>query len=108
MVFKCGSTWDYVLPLASDNVESDELLFYNIVNFDNFFKAWLTIQVAITLEGWTLMMYNYMDCNSPIVSVVFFTVLVIFGAFFALNLVLAQIMESFYANRREEDAKAAS
>ena len=47
------------------------------------------------------MMYNYMDSSSPIVSVIFFTVLVVFGAFFALNLVLAQIMESFYEQRKE-------
>lgn len=42
-------------------------------------------------------MYNYMDCNNPaIISVLFFVILVIGGAFFALNLVLAEIMETFY------------
>jgi len=41
------------------------------------------------------MMYNYMDSNSPAISIFFFCMLVIFGSFFAMQLVLAQIMDSF-------------
>ena len=41
-------------------------------------------------------MYNYMDNQLPVVAVIFYTTLVIFGAFFALNLVLAVITDSFY------------
>ena len=41
-------------------------------------------------------MYNYMDSNSPFFSALYFILLVFFGAFVAINLVLAQIMESFY------------
>ena len=52
-------------------------------------KAMLTVFVAITLEGWSLMMLNYMDAGSTWISPIFFISLVIFGAFFALNLVLA-------------------
>jgi hypothetical protein len=40
-------------------------------------------------------MYNYMDSNSPAISILFFCMLVIFGSFFAMQLVLAQIMDSF-------------
>lgn len=54
-----------------------------------------SIFVAISLEGWVLMMYNYMDANSPTLSCIFFILLVVFGSFFSLNLVLAEIMESF-------------
>jgi len=49
----------------------------------------LSIFVAITLEGWVLMMYNYIDSNSGFFSVLFFVLVVFFGAFLALNLVLA-------------------
>ena len=49
----------------------------------------LTIFVAVTLENWVFMMYNYYDASSPLISVVFFILLVVGGAFFALNLVLA-------------------
>jgi len=51
------------------------------------------------------MMYNYGDANSPsFIAVIFFVILVIGGAFFALNLVLAQIMETFYQRKAEEEA----
>ena len=72
------------------------LIGYNIIGFENFGKAMLTIFTAITLEGWTELMYNYMESNSPILTVLYFFLLVFFGAFVAINLVLAQIMESFY------------
>lgn len=94
--YRCGSLLEYKLPVATDKLLSDELAFYNIVNFDNYGRAMLSIFVAITLEGWVLMMYNYMDSNSNMFSVIFFTLVVFFGAFLALNLVLAQIMDSFY------------
>lgn len=102
-VFKCGSLKDYKLPISTDSLGSDELIFYNIINFDNYIRAMLSVFVAITLEGWVLMMYNYMDANSSFFSVVFFTLVVFFGAFLALNLVLAQIMTSFGEQRQEQD-----
>ena len=76
---------------------------WNIINFDNFFYSMRSIFVAITLEGWVLMMYNYSDANSPWLSAGFFILLVIFGAFFALNLVLAEVMESFYQSQAEDE-----
>ena len=50
-------------------------------------------------------MYNYMDCNSGPVSIIFFVLVVIIGNFLLLNLVLAQIMESFYASQEIEREK---
>lgn len=75
---------------------------FNIINFNNYARSMLSIFVAITLEGWVLMMYNYMDCNNVGVSVIFFVLVVIIGNFLLLNLVLAQIMESFYASQAIE------
>jgi hypothetical protein len=69
---------------------------YDIVGFEGYMKSMASIFQAITLEGWTNMMYNYSDADSPVMSIVYFGGLVIFGAFFALNLLLAQIMNSFY------------
>ena len=40
-------------------------------------------------------MYNYMDTYTEVIVIFFFVVLVIFGSFFALNLVLASIIEAF-------------
>ena len=40
-------------------------------------------------------MYNFMDSYMEILVIFFFVFLVIFGSFFALNLVLATIIEAF-------------
>jgi len=103
--YKCGAPKDFNLPVVTDNLKTDELVFYDIINFDNYGRALLSIFVAITLEGWVLMMYNYMDANSNMFSVLFFVLVVFFGAFLALNLVLAQIMESFYAQENDRLVK---
>ena len=81
--------------------EKQGLIFYDIVSFDNLLKALLLTFQAITLEGWSLMMYNYSDSNGPLVTSLFFCSLVIFGAFFALNLVLAEVMDSFGRQQQE-------
>ena len=49
------------------------------------------------------MMYNYMDSNSSMISVLFFCMLVVFGSFFAMQLVLAQIMDSFARQQQEKE-----
>jgi Ion transport protein len=49
---------------------------------------------VITLEGWTAVMYNYMD-SSGFIAGIYFPILVILGSFFLLNLFLAVIMETF-------------
>lgn len=67
-----------------------------MINFNNVGYAILTIFQILTLENWTDgNMYNYMDASNYYVAIVFFIALVIFGAFFILNLVLAQIILSF-------------
>ena len=40
-------------------------------------------------------MYNYSDAGSPTISVIFFVLVVLLGAFFTMNLVLAIIVDSF-------------
>ena len=88
-----------------DLSNQQKIIFHDIIGFENFLKGMLSIFVAITLEGWVDMMYNYYDASSPIISVIFFILLVVFGSFFALNLVLAQIMESFYVTVAKEREK---
>jgi hypothetical protein len=51
------------------------------------------------MEGWTNMMYNYMDSNeSNVLVVIYFCLVVLFGSFFVMNLILAAIMDSFDQN----------
>lgn len=46
------------------------------------------------MEGWTQVMYNYMD-STGIFSSLYFPLVVLLGSFFLLNLFLAVIMETF-------------
>ena len=49
------------------------------------------------------MMYNLMDSSSPIMAALYFIMLVVFGSFFSINLILAVIMDSF--DKVEKDTK---
>jgi hypothetical protein len=64
--------------------------------------AILSIFRVITLEGWSFVMYNYMD-SSGIFAALYFPILVVIGGFFLLNLFLAVIMESFSEMSSHED-----
>ena len=48
----------------------------------------------VTLEGWSAQMYTFMDSTGVSASL-FFTLVVVIGSFFLLNLFLAVIMETF-------------
>ena len=60
-----------------------------------------TIFQVLTLEGWVDLTYNYSDANDPTIAVIFFVGIVSLGAFFAMNLVLGAVMESFYDQQQE-------
>ncbi len=82
------------MSLSSENVSDNQLIDYGFLNFDNL-GLWL-IQVfrIVTLEGWSQIMYNYMD-SVGLFSSLFFPLLVLVGSYFMLNLFLAVIMETF-------------
>jgi voltage-dependent calcium channel L type alpha-1D len=105
-IYKCGKSIDYGIeaggPMNIDDVRNNENILFDIVNFNNIARAMLTIFQILSLENWTDgMMYNYMDASSYYISAVYFVSLVIFGSFFILNLVLAQIVESY--NKEQEE-----
>ena len=82
-------------PVAYDSVLTNELINYDITNFNNVFNASLTIFQIITLEGWSQLMYNYQDSVGYATSSIFFVLVIIIGAFMSQNLVLAMIMHSY-------------
>ncbi|KAA8493308.1 Sodium channel protein type 11 subunit alpha [Porphyridium purpureum] len=65
-------------------------------NFDNFFWSMLNIFTAVTLEGWSETMYFAMYTTTPWSSV-FFVLLVIIGAYFVVNLVVAVVADVYLA-----------
>jgi len=95
VIHKCGALIDHGIPVSRDSPEKQDLISYDIVNFNNVANSLLLIFQSLTLEGWVLLMYNFMDSNDYFISVVYFCFMVIFGSFFAMQLVLAQIMDSF-------------
>lgn len=48
----------------------------------------------ITLEGWTKIMYNLMDSNIAWMAIIFSITLIMIGAFFLLNVILAVLAEA--------------
>jgi len=82
------------MDLEIDKVWQWDFIRYGIMHFDNVGMASLSIFRVITLEGWTGVMYNYLD-STGVLAGLFFPMLVIIGSFFLLNLFLAVIMETF-------------
>jgi len=65
-----------------------------MLGFDNLPWAMLTIFQMITLEGWTIVMYNLMDSNIWWMAIIFSVLLVIIGSFFLLNVILAVLSDA--------------
>lgn len=63
-------------------------------NFDNTPVSFLTIFVVISLEGWSSVMFSIVE-TSGYTACVYFIVLVIIGAYFVINLVIAVIYQSY-------------
>ena len=93
-------------PLEYDGIRDIEAIMYGIPGFDNVAQGFLTIFQILTLESWVYLMYNYSDTGSAEISVIFFVLVVLLGAFFTMNLVLAIIVDSF-SQAASDDAMAA-
>jgi hypothetical protein len=79
-----------------------------LTGFDNIFQGLLTIFIAVTLEGWTDVMYWYSDATTQWAQL-YFVALVIFGAFVVLSLITALLTVNYSAEREKvELSKAAA
>lgn len=58
---KCGDIYrDYNLPPREfDDTYNNEMINFDITNFNDVLASSLTIFQVITLEGWSQLMYNY-------------------------------------------------
>lgn len=82
------------MSVEIDNISNDELIDYGITVFDNLGIGFITVFQMITLEGWTKIMYNMMDCNIAWMGIIFSILLIIIGSFFLLNVILAILAEA--------------
>ena len=103
----CGTVYEKagMDPNEVDGIQDIELIMYGIPGFDNVAQGFLTIFQILTLESWVYLMYNYSDTGSGAISVIFFVLVVLIGAFFTMNLVLAIIVDRFSAAQDEAKEK---
>ena len=78
-----------------------------ITSFNNIGVAFLTIFVAMTLEGWVDVMYMLQDSTSTVSSTVFFLLLVLIGSFFVLQLTMAIVSNQYEMISNESDRQTA-
>lgn len=102
----CGSNFDRfgnprfintIEPYGYPRMKSGnfiEGLNWGFTNYDSFPSAFLTTFQAITLEGWTDVMYQIIDAWAMVPTVAIFCVQVILCGYIVLNLVLAVISKS--------------
>lgn len=74
---------------------------YDILGFDDFGSAMLTVFVCTTLEGWTDVMYTIQDGYSDY-AWVYFVLLIICGSIIIINLFLAVISGGYEDSVAEE------
>jgi len=58
---------------------------------------------TLTLEGWSKQMNNLIDSGNGPLGIIFYLLLVAFGAYFILNLILAVIMGSYTKFENQEN-----
>mmetsp|Transcript_53434 Transcript_53434/g.169965 ORF Transcript_53434/g.169965 Transcript_53434/m.169965 type:complete len:593 (-) Transcript_53434:66-1844(-) len=68
---------------------------FGYTNFDNFLWACLNIMQVLTLQGWSTDQMYLMYDGAGVTSIFYFILLVLFGAFFSLNLLTAIISVKF-------------
>lgn len=100
----CGNILDYDMSPLDDDVHDQEIISFGIVGFDDLGQALLTIFQILTMEGWSGIMYNYMDVYSFNASIIlYFCFMILFGSFFVMNLILAAIMDNFDKQDKQKD-----
>jgi hypothetical protein len=99
----CGSSADFGLNLTLDGLLSNSDIQYGYGSFDNFFQSMIAVFQIITLDSWTVILYNLMNQASLTqIPTLFCVSLVFLGAFFLLNLMLAVVMESYMESESRE------
>ncbi|CEM24784.1 unnamed protein product [Vitrella brassicaformis CCMP3155] len=74
---------------------------YGVTGFQHMGTAFLTVFQCITLEGWVEQMYKFQDSYSKWFASVYFSLLILLGAVFVVNLTLAVLWERFEDNARK-------
>eukprot|EP00930_Biecheleria_cincta_P036747 TRINITY_DN25182_c0_g1_i1.p1 TRINITY_DN25182_c0_g1~~TRINITY_DN25182_c0_g1_i1.p1 ORF type:complete len:2126 (+),score=363.59 TRINITY_DN25182_c0_g1_i1:138-6515(+) len=68
----------------------------------------LTVWQVVNIDGWSELMSRFMDAKWPVLVVIFFVLLMLFGGLVLMNLVLAILWDSFDKIVRENKEAAAT
>jgi len=81
-------------------------------NFDHLGRAFMTLFVLASIDGWVEIMYNGVDCNGvdnqPVRNerwylAVYFVVFLLVGGFFIINMFVGVIVDNFQKNGKKPD-----
>ena len=76
--------------------------------FRTFVEAIVTLFQAITLEGWTFIMYDAMKLSTyPVVGAVFYVSWVLIAVYFLLSLMVTNILDNFEREYQENKKRTA-
>ncbi|KAJ1458273.1 Ion transport protein-domain-containing protein [Pelagophyceae sp. CCMP2097] len=84
-----------------------EDLNYGYTHFDNLGWAMIALFQAVTMEGWTDIMYMYMNVYEPVVPLTLFLLLFGIGSMLVLNLVLGVIADTLNDEEQAEEEREA-
>ena len=87
--------FENVLDVTADDPWNDALIGYNTNNFNNIGQSIVLIFEALTLEGWSTQFQNLNRSGDDVMHYIFLLILIFFGSYFIINLILAVIMGSF-------------
>lgn len=73
-----------------------------VVNFDDIGHALLAVYLIADMSGWAEMMYAVQDATGK-AAWIYFTLIIITISFFAMNLVLAVVVQEFETVSKDED-----
>merc|ERR1711871_251075 len=82
---------------------------YGTGSFDNIGTAMISIFTSITLEGWVDISYRLLDAfGLPVLTCVYFILMILLGSFFLLNLALAVIEDHYNMEKEAAEDEAES
>jgi hypothetical protein len=92
-----GLEWfAYKVKLNKDNeVDMSENGTYPDYNFNNFWRAFLSVFVILTGDGWSTIYLHYYLSAGPVLSTIFFIAMIIFGNYILINVFVAILVKNF-------------
>ena len=99
----CGNNYEHPsISLSTDDIPDRAYLDYGIINFDNLGNSLLSVFMIINSDTWYTKLLNLMDVDIPIIGIVYCIMMIIFGQFFLMNLILAVIIFSFMKTQKQD------